>query len=212
MSGFTRIDHNGYWWQELRIALYPPTHVWSVGCILEGMNVARKAEGWTSSTGESTTEAPSVTTHAESPLTSDPCSSPFGPGHLFNAVHNPPVVRYLVKKSVPVLGYDDGSPATSALKSLDIIPGQAIISGFPGFIGREGYRHVAPRNPTSDNASRIRMWTVSSSHPALTQSFSLTMDEMTGGAAARARSEGQLVIVGDTSPSSLTITIVDLDV
>ncbi|PBK84988.1 hypothetical protein ARMGADRAFT_1067135 [Armillaria gallica] len=267
-----RDEYRPQWWYDVVAVIFPPSRL------------SLLAEGWTSSTGESTTEAPSVTTHAESPLTShtivvpsfyilesllpvfttggtssstklsnqthigmctvsvsrwlrtvdtdtsphrngggpfngiesftvvvklsvygqryghgtdlasavpyrgqilctvygrivtvlsvtDPCSSPFGPGHLFNAVHNPPVVRYLVKKSVPVLGYDDGSPATSALKS------------------REGYRHVAPRNPTSDNASRIRMWTVSSSHPAPNRSFSLTMHEMTGGAAAPARSE-----------------------
>ncbi len=41
-----------------------------VAVIFQPSRLSLLAEGWMSSTGESTTETPSVTTHAESPLTS----------------------------------------------------------------------------------------------------------------------------------------------
>ncbi|KAK0243642.1 hypothetical protein EDD85DRAFT_804706 [Armillaria nabsnona] len=144
-----------------------------------------------------------------------------------------PPVRYLVEESAPVLRFDDDSPATATLKSiflhsstiatftwessveLDIIPGQAIILDFSGFIGHPGYQHMAPRNPTSVNDDRIRTWTVSSSHLAPTNTFSLTMREKPGGTAtgalfslARKIAEVRPELLGDMSPLSLTIPII----
>ncbi|PBK81090.1 hypothetical protein ARMGADRAFT_1091639 [Armillaria gallica] len=144
-----------------------------------------------------------------------------------------PPVRYLVEESAPVLRFDDDSPATATLKSivlhsstiatftwessveLDIIPGQAIILDFSGFIGHPGYQHMAPRNPKSVNDDRIRTWTVSSSHLAPTNTFSLTMREKPGGAAtgalfslARKITEVRPALLADMSPLSLTIPIV----
>ncbi|KAK0435785.1 hypothetical protein EV421DRAFT_1985867 [Armillaria borealis] len=135
--------------------------------------------------------------------------------------------------SAPVLRFNDDSPATATLKSivlhsstittftweslveLDIIPGQAIILDFSGFIGHPGYQHMAPRNPTSVNDDRIRTWTVSSSHLALTNAFLLTMHEKPGGAAtgvlfslARKIAEVRQALLEDISPLSLTIPIV----
>ncbi|KAG7439640.1 uncharacterized protein BT62DRAFT_912963 [Guyanagaster necrorhizus] len=115
-----------------------------------------------------------------------------------------PPVRHLVEESAPVLRFDDDSPATAALKiitlhsptiatftwdssrDLDIIPGQAIILDFSGFIGHPGYRHMAPGNPTSVNDDRIRTWTVSSSHVGPTLEFAITVREKPGGAATGA--------------------------
>ncbi|SJL16907.1 uncharacterized protein ARMOST_20437 [Armillaria ostoyae] len=84
-------------------------------------------------------------------------SSPFGPEYLFNVTYNPPV-WYPVEESAPV---DDDAPATATLKSivlqsltigessreLDIIRGQTIIYDSSGFVGHQGYRRMAPRNP-----------------------------------------------------------------
>ncbi|KAK0202267.1 hypothetical protein DFS33DRAFT_1375582 [Desarmillaria ectypa] len=144
-----------------------------------------------------------------------------------------PPVRHLVEESAPILRFDEDSPAIATLKNivlhsstiatftwessrkLDIIPGQAIILDFSGFIGHPGYQHMAAGNPTSVNDDRIRTWTVSSTHLTPTCTFSLTMREKPGGAATgalfalvRKIAEFQPALLGDMSPLSLTISIV----
>ncbi|KAK0457547.1 uncharacterized protein EV420DRAFT_502383 [Desarmillaria tabescens] len=146
-----------------------------------------------------------------------------------------PPVRYLIEESAPILRFDDESPATAALKSiilhsstiatftwqssreLDIVPGQAIILDFSGFIGHPGYQHMAPGNPTSVNDDRIRTWTVSSTHLAPTRTFSLTLREKPGGAAtgalfslARKVAEVRPALLEDLLPLSLTVPIVGI--
>ncbi|KAK0435745.1 hypothetical protein EV421DRAFT_1985768 [Armillaria borealis] len=183
-----------------------------VKAIVQPSRLSLLAEGWTTTTEESTAvcaEAPSAMTQAKSPLTLVRTSTvddlggisstlpvehkivgPDAQMHfrrrldldgLYNVTYNPPA-RYPIEELELVLRFDDHSPAAAALKS------------------------VALQSPTVIKG--IGIWRRATEPPTL--SFSLTMHENTGGGAACARSEVQSVLLGDISPLSLTITIVDL--
>ncbi len=132
-----------------------------------------------------------------------------------------PLVGYLIKSRHLSSAFDNHSPAVATLKGvvlqnltigiftwessreLDIFPGEAIIFDFSAFIGHQGSAYRAPL----PNLRRIRTSTTFSSYLSPT---CLVMLDNPGGAARRARWEGQSVLLGDASSLSLIIVIVGL--
>jgi len=116
--------------------------------------------------------------------------SPYSPPIRFLAEEAPAATYFNKDAQVSALltRIDILSPSLATFtwessKELQIKPGQAAVLDFTSVIGAAEYQHMAPAKPTFVNDDRIRTWTVStSSPPAGTRTFSLTMREKHGGA------------------------------